>query len=98
MGFFEVLFSKKAEREFQDLHPSDKNDMGAELRALENNPFPFRKKIKKLKGFREPIYRLRVDLKSQSYRIFYSIRKPNQVILLRLVPKKDADRVLASLL
>ena len=98
MPFFQVLFSKKAERDFEDLSAVDRSQLGPELKILESSPFPFKKKIKKIKGSREALYRLRVDLKSESYRIFYSIQKPNQVILLRIVPKKEADRVLSRLL
>ncbi len=97
MAVFQVIFSKKAERDFENLLPFEQRELGAELKHLEINPFPFKKKIKKIKGSREPLYRLRVDLASQSYRIFFSILKPNQVLLLRIVPKKEADRVLAVL-
>lgn len=97
MPFFQILFSKKAEKDFRDLPVSDHAEMGSELKILETSPFPFKKKIKKIKGSREPLYRLRVDLRSQSYRIFYSILKPSSVIILRIVPKKEADRILAFL-
>jgi len=98
MAFFQVLFSKKAERDFKDLTVEEQLAVGQGIRLLETNPFPFKKKIKKIQGSREPLHRLRVDLRSQSYRIFYAVQKPNQVIVLRLVPKKEADRVLTRLL
>ena len=98
MPSFQVLFSKKAGHDFQRLAEGERLALSEELLILESEPFPFKKKIKKIKGSKEALYRLRVDLRTQSYRVFYSILKPDRVILLRIVPKKDADRVLAALL
>ncbi len=97
MPVFQVIFSKKAERDFKYLLPLEQKELGIELKSLQSNPFPFKKKIKKIKGSRELLYRLRVDFASQSYRVFFSILKPHQVLLLRIVTKKAADRVLAIL-
>ena len=97
MAAFTVLFSKKAEKDFQKLSLSEQVTVGRGLLILETSPFPFKKKIKKIKGSRAPLYRLRVDSETQSFRVFYSFIKPNQVIILRIVPKKDADRILKKL-
>ncbi len=98
MEFFEILFSKKGERDFSQLNIDEKSEISTELMTLKTDPFPFKKRIKKIKGTKESLYRLRVDLKTESYRVFYSIIKPNQIIILRIIPKKISDRVLANLL
>ncbi len=98
MALFKVLFSKKAERDFSRLNSKEKEQIGQELKFLETHPFPFKKKIKKIKGTKESIYRLRAEMPSQSFRVFYFLQKPDQVIILRIVAKKEADRVLANLI
>ncbi len=97
MGPFEIVFSKKAGQDFHRLYSIEQAEITSALHELEKNPFPFKKKIKKIKGMKKSLYRLRIDLKTQTYRIFYSILENNQILLLRIVPKKEADRALRSL-
>lgn len=98
MAFFKVLLSKRAERDFDDLRTDEKLFLEREIRLLESSPFPFKKKIKRIKGTSSALYRLRADLSSQSFRVFYSIIEPDTVIILRIVPKKEADRVLSKII
>ena len=56
------------------------------------NPFPFGSTIKKLKNIQPVMYRLRVNA-TQSYRAFYRIIG-NSIYILKIVAKKDADKVL----
>ena len=83
--------------DFQGLSEGEKLNLTQEIKILETQHFPFKKKIKKLKGLRGNFYRLRVDLKTQSFRVFYSILDSRQIILLRIVSKKEADRVINAL-
>ncbi len=63
---------------------------------LENNPFPFKNKIKRIQGLKFPCYRLRIDLDSDSFRVFYGIEN-DIVFILRIIAKKDADKILKAL-
>lgn len=96
MKSFEVLFSKKAERDFRGLSTAEQKQLRTELQILQENPLPSKKKIKRLQGMKHPLYRLRADLKTQPYRIFYTIVKPKRVIVVRIIAKKDADRILRT--
>ena len=62
------------------------------LPALNENPFPRGKLIKKIKGKRSTFYWLCVD----KYRVFYSIEGPN-VVNLKVIGKKDADKFIKNL-
>ena len=61
---------------------------------LTDNPFPFGQTVKKLKNIQPTLYRLRVNA-SISYKIFYRIIG-SSIYLLKIVPKKDADRILKN--
>lgn len=64
-------------------------------KELNTNPFPRGKTIRKLEGKKHVIYRLRINA-SQSYRAFYGIIG-SDIVIYRIVPKKDADKVIKSL-
>lgn len=61
---------------------------------LSLSPFPFGKTIKKIKGISPSLYRLRVNAYT-SYRVFYRI-VGNSIFILKIVSKKDADKVLKN--
>ncbi len=63
---------------------------------LEKEPFPFKKKIKKIKGMKFPCYRLRIDLPNNSVKLFYGI-DGNIVFVLRIVSKKNAEKILKNI-
>jgi len=52
------------------------------LRDLESAPFPSGTHIKRLRGFRPPVYRLR----SGNFRILYHIQE-NNVMILRIIDR-----------
>jgi mRNA interferase RelE/StbE len=62
------------------------------LESLGDNPFPRGKAIKKIKGTNSDYYRLRVD----KYRVFYMI-EGNRAVVLRILNKKDVERVIRNL-
>lgn len=92
-----VHFSKKAQRDFGELLSPFQEQLLTKLIVLKTNPFPDGKRVKKIRGTKASLYRLRTELPDQSYRVFYSILKPNIVMILRIVPKKTADRIIHSL-
>ena len=94
---FEVQLSKRAQKDLDALSADCFKKISSQLRTLGGSHFPDKKRIKKIKGIKESLYRLRVDTQNDSYRIFFILEKPNTVIVLSVVPKKQADRYLRTL-
>lgn len=97
MGKFQVELSRRAQRDLDGLTDKVLAEISKEILSLEANPFPHKKRIKKIKGSTQPLYRLRIDASDDSYRVFYTIQKPDLVLILRVVSKKQSDRVLRRL-
>jgi len=89
---FAVILSKQAVRDLRDLPDEHAEMILDSWGELQENPFPRGKLIKKIKGTKSVYYRLRVN----QYRAFYEI-SGRQVIILRVVPKKDADKYIKHL-
>jgi len=62
------------------------------IKILEENPFPRGKLIRKIKGKHSDFYRLRVN----KYRVFFII-ETDRVVILRIINKKDADKLIQQL-
>ena len=93
---FQVKFTPQAERDLKNLSRDVQAAILEEANILKTSPFPFKKKIKKIKDVRFPCYRLRIDLKQDSFRLFYGIEK-EIVFVLKIVSKKDADKVMRTI-
>lgn len=95
---FHVEFSPKAVKDIDRLH--DKNEAMALLKKIDeelsSTPWPFGTKKKKIRGISYALYRLRLETPRDSYRIFYIVADA-RVTVLRIVKKKDADKIIASL-
>ena len=64
------------------------------LKILETNPLPIGKpQIKKIKGIKPPLYRLRVS----DYRILYRIRE-NEVAILKILDRKELEKELKKMI
>ncbi len=98
LSVFQVEFGPRIEKDLRAL--KDKKEsfyLITEIeRELSKTPWPFGKLKKKIQGLNYVLYRLRLDTKKDSYRAFYTIVE-NKIIVLRLVPKKLADRIIESL-
>jgi mRNA interferase RelE/StbE len=92
MNKFQVILTAHA---ISDLHglPKEYHDqIHKDLKILPGNPFPQGSTIKRLKGFRPPVYRLR----SGDYRVLYSIRG-SKIIILRVIDRKILEREIKQL-
>ena len=93
---FNVFYNKDALKDLENIKSKILNDCVILLKKIEsiltNNPFPFGQTIKKLKNIQPTLYRLRVNA-AISYRIFYRIIG-GSIYILKIVAKKDADKVL----
>lgn len=93
---FRIELTTRAIRDLTKLQKNIQRQILKESLRLESEPFQFKNKIKKIRGINFPCYRLRIDLKSDSYRLFYGIDK-NIVFILRIVAKKDADKIIQGI-
>ena len=93
---FKIEFTTKAVRDLKSFALEIQKQILEETIKLESSPFPFKKKIKKIKGVKFPCFRLRIDLSNDTYRLFYGIDK-NIIYMLRIVSKKDAEKILRNI-
>ncbi len=95
---FDVFYNKDVLKDLENIKDKIPNDCVIILKKIENilteNPFPFGQTIKKLKNIQPTLYRLRVNA-SVSYRIFYRMIG-SSIYILKIVPKKDADKILKN--
>ena len=87
MDSVRIELAPAASRDLDEFEIRVVERMLSDLKVLEKNPFPRGKLIKKLKGKKFSLYRLRVD----KFRVFYEIQ-PGKIIVLRVLSKKDFDR------
>lgn len=92
MDKFRIVLSPKAGKDLDGFGDSICSKISSSVKALEENPFPRGKMIKKLKGRGPDFYRLRAD----KHRIFYMIAS-NEAVILRILSKKDAERFIRQL-
>ena len=95
MGF-NILYYKEVLSDLEHIKNKIHSDAKLLLNKIENiltqNPFPHGLTVKKIKNVQPPLYRLRVNW-IVSYRAFYRI-VGNEVYILRVIAKKDADKIL----
>ena len=91
---FEVIFGESALRDIQNLETEDTLRLAKDIKSyLEKSPLPFGKtRIKKLSGFKPPLYRLR----SGDFRAYYRIIS-RDVVILAITHKKDSEKYLRKL-
>ena len=89
MNKFQVNLTEHAADDLQGISKETRKKIYNDLKALESAPFPFGTRIKRLRGFRPPIYRMR----SGDFRVLYHIRE-NNVTILRVIDRKLLERLL----
>lgn len=91
---FEVIFSGSAQRDIQNLETEDALRLVKDIKSyLEKSPLPFGKtRIKKLSGFKPPLYRLR----SGHFRAYYRIIS-REVVILAITHRKDSEKYMRKL-
>ncbi|MBI5682086.1 MAG: type II toxin-antitoxin system RelE/ParE family toxin [Deltaproteobacteria bacterium] len=91
---FKVIFSPFAERDIEKLEADDAIQIIRDIKTyLEASPLPFGKtRVKKLSGYKPPLYRLR----SGNFRAYYQIHS-QEVVILAITHKKDSEKILKKL-
>jgi mRNA-degrading endonuclease RelE of RelBE toxin-antitoxin system len=92
MNRFQVILTEHAITDLRDFPKEHRDQIHQDLRALESSPYPFPPRIKRLKGFRPPLYRAR----SGDYRVLYHIQG-DAVMILRVIDRKLLERVIKRL-
>jgi mRNA interferase RelE/StbE len=92
MDRFELVLSPGASRDLDKLSDTLCSKIIRSMKTLEENPFPRGKLIKKIKGKQFDYYRLRAD----KHRVFYMFAG-KKVIIMRILSKKDAERIIRGL-
>jgi len=92
MNKFNVTLTEHAIGDLKDIPKELRDQIHRDLRNLESAPFPSGTNIKRLKGFRPPVYRLR----TRNFRILYHIQE-NNVIILRVIDRKLLERAIRRL-
>lgn len=83
-----IFLAKHAERDLDALTEKIHRQIVHDIQSLEANPFPDGKRIKKLKGFKEELYRLRAG----DYRVIFT-REQRNIYIARIIAKKDFKKV-----
>ena len=92
MNKFNVTLTEHAIGDLKDIPKELREQIHRDLRNLESTPFPSGTYIKRLKGFRPPVYRLR----SGDFRVLYHIQE-NSVIILRVIDRRLLERAIKRL-
>lgn len=97
MPAFHVEYYPRARKDLEKLRDDREavRLIDAIFDALAANPFPRPPAKKRIQGISTPLFRLRVDTAKDSYRVFYVFRG-SVVTVLRIVKKKDADKIIRS--
>ncbi len=85
---FRVFLSEKAQRDLDFLPSKIAKQILADCARLTDDPIPDGKRIKKLRGFKQILYRLRAG----DYRVVFQ-RSGTLIDLVRILSKKDFERV-----
>ena len=92
MNKFRVALTEHAIADLTGISKDFRDQIHRDLKALESAPFPSGAFIKRLKGFRPLVYRLR----SGDFRVLYHIQADN-VIILRVIDRKVLERAIKRL-
>ena len=92
MTEYRVVLTDHAITDLKAISKSFRSKLHGDLNILQTSPHAHGKKIKRLKGFKPPIYRLR----SGNYRVLYEIEE-NIVNVLRVINRKLLERAIKGL-
>jgi len=90
---FKIIFTKTAEKDLNALDVKTRYKILKATKGLERTPFPRGNTIRKLKGSKVPLYRLRVG----DFRVVYRI-DARKIAILFIVDRKDLEKKLKTFL
>jgi len=89
---FEIQLTSSTVDDLDCIPEIAKKKIIASIQRLSTDPFSPRPNIKKLKGFKPPIYRIR----SGDFRVLYRLQDKT-IIILRVIDRKDLERIIKRL-
>lgn len=92
MGDFQIPLTDHAVADLKPMPEKERGRAHNAIRLLKTTPFSYGKRIKRLKGFKPPLFRLRAG----DYRIIYQI-EDNMVTILRIIDRRLLTRMLKRL-
>lgn len=92
MDKFRVVLTEHAIADLKEIPKGFQDQIHGDLKNLQFTALPSGPQVKRLKGFRPPVYRLR----SGDYRILYQIRG-DVVNVLRVIDRKLLERIIKRL-
>ncbi len=92
MEKFSIQITRSAVDDLDSIPNELRKNILPDIKNLSSNPFPSESSIKKLKGFKPPLYRLR----SGDFGILYRIRS-HSITIMRVINRKELERVIKRL-
>jgi mRNA-degrading endonuclease RelE of RelBE toxin-antitoxin system len=92
MNRFQGVLTEHAIADLEEVSKELREQIQRDLKTLQTSLLPSGIQIKRLRGFRPPIYRLR----SGDYQVLYHIRE-DRVTVLRMIDRKLLERVIKRL-
>jgi len=89
---FDIQLTCSAVDDLECIPEARQKKIIASIKNLSSNPFAPGPNIKKLKGFKPPIYRIR----SGDFRVLYRVYDKT-IIIMRVIDRKDLERVVKKL-
>jgi mRNA interferase RelE/StbE len=89
VGNFRIQLTKSAVDDLNSLSNDQRQKTISDIKKLSAAPLLFGSNIKKLRGFKHPLYRLR----SGDYRVLYLVQG-NIVTIMRVIVRKDLERII----
>ncbi len=92
MDAFTIQLAQAAADDLDAISDKLRDQIVEAIKSLADNPLPTGSGIKKLKGFKPPLYRLR----SGDYRVLYRIQS-SAILFLRIIDRKELERTIKRL-
>ena len=88
MKTFDIQLTHSAVDDLNNISEKAKAKIIDSIQKVSSNPFSEKLQIKKLKGFKPPIYRIR----SGDHRVLYRVQE-NIIYIMRVLDRKDLERI-----
>ncbi|MFC2161137.1 type II toxin-antitoxin system RelE/ParE family toxin [Acidobacteriota bacterium] len=92
MKTFNIQLTQSAVDDLNNISEKPKAKIIASIQEISSHPFSDKAHIKKLKGFKPPLYRIR----SGDHRVLYRIQD-NIIYIIRVIDRKDLERIIKRL-
>jgi mRNA interferase RelE/StbE len=89
---FKIQLTRSAVDDINKISEKQRTKIIASVEKLSSDPFATRISIKKLRGFKPPLYRLR----SGDYRVLYRAEK-NTITIMRVINRKELEKIIKRL-